>query len=412
MNSIIDRSILLLYTLVMSSHLPRRKGFTWRCVLSLAILLCAVGFFCAMELMGAQGIWLDMGWLLLCSGALALSYVARPVLYLFWALAPVGVMGVANSFRRLLFFLWTVPSWAQLVVTVLIDGLVGCFGYILLVWLPVRPLKKQKVGRGLFVGIVALLMSLFGMVNSADSGALSPWELLLFRAMLSLLALLMLYIFEMEHHLRDDYEMLTELLEKDKIRYEVSKEYTDLINMKFHDIKHQIHKMKTRQSIDPAYLEKLENAIRQYDSDLHTGNEALDIILTEKSRLCAEKNIETTIIADGSALSFVSAADIYSIFGNILDNAIEASEKLPEEDMKQISLVAQKESGVLRIRVTNFFAEAPKSDGVGYATTKKDAQAHGFGIKSVQYIVEKYGGVVRTEVHDNVFTMNIVLPIL
>lgn len=109
MNSIIDRSILLLYTLVMSGHLPRRKGFTWRCVLSLSILLCAVGFFRAMEHMGVQGIWLDMGWLLLCSGALALSYVARPVLYLFWALAPVGVLGVANSFRRLLFFLWTVP---------------------------------------------------------------------------------------------------------------------------------------------------------------------------------------------------------------------------------------------------------------------------------------------------------------
>ena len=407
---ILKRIGVLFYAVLFSGHLPRRQHFGARAVLSLMLLLVTTGLFSYLEAKERGGVPLDLLWLALCSLALCLSYTARPVLYIFWSLVPIGVFGWAQSLYHVVFSRWMLPFGIRYVVAVAIYLAVGAFGYRLLVWRGTEGRKKKGLGKGLFLVVVALLMSLFAMVNTQTPSSLLPWQLDLFRSLLSLLALLMLYIYKIEYHLRDDYEILSELLEKDKIRYEVSKEYTELINMKFHDIKHQIGKLRRTEKVDPAYLDRLESAIRQYDSELHTGNEALDIILTEKNRICAEKNIEATIIADGRALSFISAADIYSIFGNILDNAIEASEKLQEDDMKQISLVAAEDSGVIRIRVQNYFSETPKQDGDSFHTTKKDTDAHGFGIKSVKYIVEKYGGVVTTEISGSTFLLNILLP--
>ena len=382
-----------------------------RAAVSFLILLLTSALFCYLENLGKTGVPFDLLWVGICAFAFFLSYsTSRPVLYFFWALVPIGVFGWAKSLDHLIFSIREPSDLIRLFVRFSTYVAVGFLSYMLFVWRPQNTGKKKHINRGLFLVVVSLLMSLFSMVDSYTHGAMVLWQTALFRSILSLLALLMLYIFEIEYNLRDDYEMLSELLEKDRIRYAVSKEYTDLINMKFHDIKHQIGKLRKADKVDPEYLDQLEASIRQYDSDLHTGNEALDIILTEKNRLCTEKNIEATIIADGRALSFMSASDIYSVFGNILDNAIEASEKLQNDDMKQISLVAAEENGVIRIRVQNYFLEIPKASGDSFLTTKKDTDAHGFGIKSIKYIVEKYGGVVSTEIHENRFIMNILLP--
>ena len=89
---------------------------------------------------------------------------------------------------------------------------------------------------------------------------------------------------------------------------------------------------KANQSHETAEMvEKLQSQVAMYEDYEHTGNDILDIILKEKSETAREKHIALSVTADLSDVDFIEALDISTIFGNGLDNAIEASEKLPEE---------------------------------------------------------------------------------
>ena len=410
-SSLLENFIRTLYLIRFTIWLPKRTGFAKRSMISIAIMLAGTAALVWLDIF-TQGNMQSLSralWLPVAMMALAVTYNARPILYFFWSIVPMSAYSLSRNLNLLLNIDMELPQFTKYISALLVYAFSGLFVYFLMVRAPRDGSKRRKHNR-IFLLVVAILITLFAVLSS-PSQTISGKDYYLVESLLSMLSLVLLYVFEIEYDLRDNYEKLHELLEKDRIRYEVSKEYTEFINMKFHDIKHQIHKLRGRQSIDSEYLDQLESAIRLYDTDLQTGNEALDIILTEKNRLCAEKHIETTIIADGKSLAFLSASDLYSIFGNILDNAIEAVEKLPDDEMKQISMVAAVESGVIRIRVQNYFAEEPQMDGEeSFRTTKRDAKAHGFGIKSVKYIIEKYDGAVSTEIHGNVFTINILLP--
>ena len=66
----------------------------------------------------------------------------------------------------------------------------------------------------------------------------------------------------------------------------------------------------------------------QYDALFSTGNQAIDAILNEKSLYCSQRGIALNCLVDGSAVGHMEYVDIYSLVGNIMDNAIEAVEKL------------------------------------------------------------------------------------
>ena len=137
-----------------------------------------------------------------------------------------------------------------------------------------------------------------------------------------------------------------------------------------------------------------------------TGNVALDVILGEKDTLSRSKNIKFSPMADGKALSFMSEVDIYSLFGNILDNAIEASEKLPEAE-RFIGLKVYRQNSFVIINATNAFSGEIKQENGNIVTTKTDRESHGYGLKSIKYVVEKYDGKVDITAQKGVFTLTV-----
>ena len=96
------------------------------------------------------------------------------------------------------------------------------------------------------------------------------------------------------------------------------------------------------------------------------------------------------------------------MLGNLLDNAIEATEKLESEKDIFVSLVYQKEKLLIKIR--NPYAGVLKKDRAGnYKSEKKDRENHGIGLKSVRKVVEKYEGVMEIHTEDQVFEMCVIL---
>lgn len=211
---------------------------------------------------------------------------------------------------------------------------------------------------------------------------------------------------------RDKVEMTTmqHLWEEEKRQYRLTKENIDALNVKCHDLKHQIRNLRKTGQVDEAYLDDLERSVAIYNSAIRSGNETLDIVLTDKRLHCATHGIQFTCIADGSGVDFMETMDIFSLFGNILDNAIECESELPPET-RFIHLSVRTFNQMVTIHVENYCTETLEfRDGIP-VTTKEDKTCHGYGMKSIRHIVEKYNGSFTIATQDQLFRIDIMMPI-
>lgn len=196
-------------------------------------------------------------------------------------------------------------------------------------------------------------------------------------------------------------------------QYELSRANIEAINLKCHDIKHQIRALGGGgQAIDERVLADMEREVEVYDSAVKSGNDALDTILTEKGLVCQRDGITLSCIADGAALGFMDAVDLYSLFGNALDNAIEAVERLDDPERRSVSVIVRRAGDMVSVHVENFFDGQVRFGDDGLPVTRKEDQSnHGFGTRSMRLIVERYGGTISANVTDDAYHVNALIPL-
>lgn len=199
---------------------------------------------------------------------------------------------------------------------------------------------------------------------------------------------------------------ITRILNEEREQYLKEKENINIINIKCHDLKHQI--MSLEGKVNEAELAEVADAIGIFDSSKKTGNEALDVILTQKSLQCYNEKIRLTCLVDGRQLNFIPEHELYSLFGNAIDNAIDNVKTL-EQNKRLISISQKKYGESINISIENYFNGEIKFAN-GLPETQKDKNFHGFGMKSMKHIVEKYDGNIYANVNGNIFTLDIFLP--
>lgn len=202
--------------------------------------------------------------------------------------------------------------------------------------------------------------------------------------------------------------IIQQLWKQDQAQFQSVKASMDVINMKCHDLKHILHRVEGK--LNEEEVAQLSQAITFYDSNIKTGCEVLDVVLCEKTLLCQQNGIQLQCLADGRELGFLSPVQIYTIFGNILDNAAEACMKLTNPAKKVISLTCQNTGACLEIAASNFFLPNENSAGDALRTSKPDAARHGFGIRSIEFIVAQYGGTVQTQIQEDMFFLTVRFP--
>lgn len=277
-------------------------------------------------------------------------------------------------------------------------------------------------GRKVLLAIVVLILFLvlsnyqliFWLIGNpeANTGPIVP----VFRVIVGVAALFVLYLqnaLELKYSAQRELDTLHQLQAQREEQYRISKENIALINQKCHDLKHQIAALRTLrdgEAID-RQISEMENAVMIYDSAVKTGNAALDVVLTEKSLFCEANGINLTCLIDGRALDFVEIVDLYSMFGNALDNAIESVMKESDVNKRVIQTAGYREQDFFLIRVRNYCEQPPiLIDGVP-RTSKEDIGYHGFGIRSICATAQKYGGDITIDVGANYFSLQILLPI-
>ena len=208
---------------------------------------------------------------------------------------------------------------------------------------------------------------------------------------------------------RAEIEVMDQVLAENRRQYETMKANIDLVNLRCHDLRHQLDKLQSR--LTESEISALREAIDLYDSNVKTGNEVLDVVLYSAMLKCMDNGISFTSMAEGECLSFMRTRHIYALFSNALDNAVEAVMRVSNPEKRVISLHVRRLSGAVEIAVMNYYEGEIKFRNDLPQTVKSDGRHHGFGTSSMQYIVNQYGGTMKISAKDSVYLLEIRLNI-
>ena len=230
--------------------------------------------------------------------------------------------------------------------------------------------------------------------------------------------ILVFYLFE--HHIKLTDSRNKEQLIKQQLEYNVNyyKELAhrqQITNKTMHDLKNQLFALREILKENPKDgTERIndicEDVLASY-SLRFTGIEAVDALITSKVQTMEEHGIKFSNSIYISMENTLDVFDLCVLLGNLLDNAIEANQKVEIKD-RYISLNIIQQFDFLSISIRNAVNENVKIDKTGIATTKKNKELHGFGLQSVKEIVNKYNGNYTFRQEQNNFETIIMVSML
>ena len=178
-----------------------------------------------------------------------------------------------------------------------------------------------------------------------------------------------------------------------------------------HDMKNHIINMQSLLSAEKYdqlkdYLAETNDYIYSNNVIIDSGNETIDSVLNYKLAPLENNSVEKSYHVVLPEQILISSFDLNIVICNLIDNALEALSLLGENDEKKITIDIVYKQGYIKILVGNSF------DGIIHKdkrTRKNDEINHGIGLKSVQNIAEKYGGLLKTDVSDNWFETSVIM---
>lgn len=408
--------------------LPRRRKL-WQCaVIAAALFAVQFPYVCFVApLDGVAFIWGMHGFMvltslpfhLMCKGSLCnhVYYCARAFIW--------GGFAVSLSWQLYTYYSrraeWLATPLAE-AGFMLLHGTVIFFVMYFLEWIHRSEIREMSIPLRSCLGaaFIALIVWILNgqSYNSVESPFTTTIEVEAFniRTLVYLGGVAILYAYHLQ--ICDSYAMreidaLQNVLNMQYANYRRSQESIDMINRKYHDLKHLIAVLRSEivaeQKLD--LLDQVEREIRAYESQNQTDNKVLDVILTEKNVYCLEHSISLICKADGSALDFMGVMDVSALFGNVLDNAIEGVSRLSDPEQRLIRLSVTRQKGFLRIKAENRCEDVLVVEGELPKTTKQDKGQHGYGLKSIRATVEKYSGSVTLQAKNGWFTLGILIPL-
>lgn len=269
--------------------------------------------------------------------------------------------------------------------------------------------EKNRYNRRLSCLSALMLFICFGIPRVFKADRFSPANTTIATSLYAIVCctLCLLIQFEVFRHaqMAEKIEVLQTLWAADRKQLEERKDTIELINMKCHDIRHKLEDYHL--PISESEKRELNSLIQIYDQTFRTGNQTLDVLLANSILLYEKDHIELSVLGDGSCLHFLTETDIYSLLGNALSNAAEASRAVGE-DKRQISMIIKNSGGLVSINLINYYqGELRIEDGLPVTTRPDPENYHGYGMKSMQAIAKKYGGGVKAVAEDGVFTLTI-----
>lgn len=207
--------------------------------------------------------------------------------------------------------------------------------------------------------------------------------------------------------------VVRELLSASEKQYEQWKAMVELNSIKVHDLKHMLHRIENyvdKYNIDIPDLSPMRESIDGFSPLVKTGNEVIDVLLRNMDRLCRQQGVRLNCVSYTDSLGRFDSMSLYFLFANAIDNARAGAAMVADED-KRLADVSLKQFGdSVIIHVWNYFeGEITFSDEL--PVSENAEEGHGFGLKSIKMIVDKFGGAMKAHTESDVFHLNIILPL-
>ncbi|MBQ8095403.1 MAG: sensor histidine kinase [Clostridia bacterium] len=406
--------------LLVSYPMKRRQHFLPRLILSV-LAGCAVQYlFRNIYVVGSSPLAMMSH-----AAAALLVYITLNVIVWFcydesiWTILFMAATGyiaqdIAGSVKTLFRQIEWIDSFSRRAEGVLVVDLI-CYGMVyVLLFFALRPFIRNREDnydnklKAIFSVIVLLLC--IGMARlTQDNPGRNQMAVIaeaLLQIVIDVLVIALQFGVMEQARLASNMETMRELIHTQRVQYEASKESAQLINEKYHDLKHLLKSF--RGTVPQEQLDKLKQSIAAYERPANSGNEVLDVLLAEKIGICQQRGIVLTCSLGMTDFSFVEELDLYSLFQNALTNAINAVSALPEGTERFISLSSTRDGNMLNIHMEN-----PSEEDISFVNglpkTKGDPDWHGFGMKSMNRIAEKYNGMLTAEQHGKMFFLDILL---
>lgn len=201
-------------------------------------------------------------------------------------------------------------------------------------------------------------------------------------------------------------------LQKEYQYYEEKLKDEERVRTIYHDMKNHLLLLQSDYGREGStevqqLIESVQEQISGYENYYHTGNTFLDVILRDKAARAKRYGIDFSAMIHFDDGESMAPLDISTIFGNALDNAIEANLKLPVSE-RMITVKAERVRDMLSILVENQTAETAAAR---LETQKSDKLLHGLGLSSIKYAVDKYDGQCVVTPQKSCFTLKIIIPI-
>ena len=273
-----------------------------------------------------------------------------------------------------------------------------------------------RVGVRVVAGIAILAIFLTNLLLTIDSKLLNREDIYVW-IYYAIGLLGAVFVIQM----KKQYEMEKELAEmKSNEAMMLEREYHSLSesyerNAKlFHDFRNHCGVLKNFLAKDKSdealkYLEDLTGEGSSYSSEVWTGDETVDYLIGSKKSRAEQKGISFEADVEFPRNMNIKSSDLCAILGNIVDNSIEASEKVGDPDKRKVRLIIRRIQQMLVIKVENTYENKPEVVDGDFKTSKTDGGLHGWGIKSARTAAEKYDGMVQSNCTDELFTTVVTL---
>lgn len=273
-------------------------------------------------------------------------------------------------------------------------------------------LKEVLAAVGCVVAIFAFSNMSFVITNEAFTPRIKS-DIFLIRTLIDIMGVVILYAFQSricEYAAEAEMSAMQNALNNQYMQYCNYLDNFEMMQIMRHDLKHQITGLRAETDAEERkkWLDGMEEELNANEINMNTGNSVLDAILGAKSLQAKKNHIQMTCVINGELLNFIDVADICSIFGNALDNALENAIMIHDEKKRLINISVLEQKAFIIVKIANY-CENPVEIKSGKIpeTTKANKKDHGFGLKSIRKSVEKYEGTVTMGMDQGWFVLNL-----
>ena len=308
-------------------------------------------------------------------------------------------------------------QWAWMLVSYVCYAVIYALFYAFLVRkikeIDMKPWKVAVVSVIAFLGVFTLRNIAVYWSDRLEIGGVIRAIYNIYGTVCCVFCMTVMFSSNREDKLTLEAQMMNEFLSREQEHYNKLVQNQDVINRKCHDLKYQIEAARKFSSSEEQgkVIEKLERDVMIYDNIAKTGNVALDYTISEKVLFCTQNDIQFTYIVEGDEIGFMEPTDIYTLFGNALDNAIECVLQYEDREKRIVSLYVAKKGNILRVHFENYCEESYQIINGEIQTHKQDKENHGFGLRSIRYIAEKYGGYAAVDQQGDLFMLDLMFPL-